>query len=143
MDSRTGSPHDGARAHLADLVADAAGRTPDQAAIIDVTSAVTLAWAEFDGAVSAEAVRLRTAGITSGDRVLVRLGNGAAFCVAVLGALRAGAVVVPVGPPAVARELDIVLDDCRPAAVVAAEGDDVARGCAAGRGALVLAPPDP
>ncbi|TQM15596.1 long-chain acyl-CoA synthetase [Pseudonocardia kunmingensis] len=127
---------------MADLVADAAGRAPDHPAVIDVTSAVSLTWAEFDAAVSAEALRLGEAGVAPGERVLVRLGNGAAFCVAVLGALRAGAVVVPFGPVAVERELEIVLDDCRPAVIVTAEGDESAQRGAAARGATVLPPPD-
>jgi long-chain acyl-CoA synthetase len=142
VDSPTGSPQDGTPHHLADLVARAARSTPELAAIVDVTSDITLTWAQFDAAVSAEATRLREAGAVVGDRVLVRLGNGAAFCVSVLGALRAGAVSVPFGPVAVARELEIVLDDCRPAVIVAAEGDDAAQRCGPPRGAVLLPPPD-
>jgi long-chain acyl-CoA synthetase len=128
---------------VADLVAAAAKLTPEQQAIIDVTGGTTLTWAEFDAAVTAEAVRLQGAGVSAGDRVLVRLGNGAPFCVAVLGALRAGAIAVPSGPVAVARELEIVLADCRPAVLVAPEGDEVATRCATSVDAQVLAPPDP
>jgi long-chain acyl-CoA synthetase len=143
VDSPTGSPQNGTRAHVANLVADAARRTPAHPAIVDVTSATTLSWAEFDAAVSAEAARLADAGVAVRDRVLVRLGNGAAFCVAVLGALRAGAVVVPIGPGSVARELEIVLDDCAPAVIVAEEDDDTARRRGAARSTTVLPPPDP
>lgn len=131
-----------AATHVADVVAANAARVPDQPAIVDVSSANMLTWAELDGAVSAEADRLVQAGVGPGDRVVVRLGNGAAFCVTVLGALRVGAVVVPHGPVAVARELDIVFTDCRPSVVVAADTDDTARGCAATVGASVIAPPD-
>jgi long-chain acyl-CoA synthetase len=127
---------------VADLVTAAAQRTPEQQAIVDVTGGITLTWAEFDAAVSAEAVRLTDAGVSAGDRVLVRLGNGAPFCISVLGALRAGAVAVPFGPVAVARELEIVLADCTPAAVVAPEGDEVTARCAEAVGARVLPPPD-
>jgi long-chain acyl-CoA synthetase len=138
------SPNDPRRTatHVADLVAGNAARVPDQPAIVDVTSANMLTWAELDGAVSAEADRVAAAGGGPGERVVVRLANGAAFCVAVLGALRAGAVVVPHGPIAVARELDVVFADCRPALVVATEGDETARGSAATVGATVIAPPD-
>src|SRR6185437_6853177 len=128
--------------HVADLVTANAARVPEQPAVIDVTSGDTLTWAQLEEAVSAEADRVSGAGVAPGDRVVVRLGNGAAFCVAVLGALRAGAVVVPHGPVAVAVELDVVFADCRPALVVAAEGDDTARACAATVGATVVAPPD-
>jgi long-chain acyl-CoA synthetase len=142
VDSPTGSPQNGTPPHVADLVARAARRTPGEAAIVDVTSDITLTWAEFDAAVSAEAARLEAAGATPGERVLVRLGNGAAFCVTVLGALRAGAVAVPFGPVAVARELAIVLEDCSPAVIVAADGDDAAKRCSPPRGTALLLPPD-
>jgi long-chain acyl-CoA synthetase len=128
---------------VADLVTRAAARVPDQPALVDVTAGRTLSWAAFDTAVSAEAVRLRAAGVARGDRVVVRLGNGIGFCVAVLGALRAGAVAVPFGPIAVPRELEIVFADCTPRVVVAADADGSARTCAEAAGATVLPPPDP
>ncbi|WP_219413176.1 AMP-binding protein [Pseudonocardia nigra] len=136
------NPEERAPESVADLVTRAASRVPEHPAIVDVTSGNTLSWEVLDGAVTAEAVRLAAAGVTAGDRVLVRLGNGAAFCVAVLGALRAGAIAVPLGPIAVARELEIVTDDCRPAAVVTAEGDGDAVRCAATVAGAVLPPPD-
>ncbi|MCO1656773.1 class I adenylate-forming enzyme family protein [Pseudonocardia humida] len=132
-------------AHVADLVALAAARGPDQPAIVDVSTAGperTLSWARFDAAVTAEAVRLRAAGVGRGDRVVIRLGNGAAFCVAVLGALRAGAVAVPYGPIAVVRELEIVFADAEPSAVIATDDDAAARTCAGPVGARLLPPPD-
>ncbi len=138
------NPNDLRRAatHVGDIVAGNAAQVPDQPAIVDVTSANTFTWAELDAAVSAEADRLVAAGVAPGDRVVVRLANGAAFCVAMLGGLRAGAIVVPHGPVAVARELSIVFADCRPSVVVAMDGDDAARGSAAEVGAAVIAPPD-
>jgi long-chain acyl-CoA synthetase len=134
-------------AHVADLVARAAARVPDQPAVVDVAAddprrARTLTWAQLDAATTAEAVRLRAAGVGRGDRVVIRLGNGAGFCVAVLGALRAGAVAVPSGPIAVARELEIVLADCTPAVVVATADDGAAHECADDTGTAVLPPPD-
>jgi long-chain acyl-CoA synthetase len=116
--SPTNRREEQAPTHVADLVTRAAARVPDHPAIVDVTSGITMTWAELDGALSA------------------------GFCVALLGALRAGAVTVPFGPIGVARELEVVLADCRPAVVVAAEGDDTARTCAAATDATVIAPPD-
>ena len=66
MDSPTGSPQDGTPHHVAELVARAARRTPDHAAIIDVTSDITLTWQQFDAAVSAEAARQQKAGVGRG-----------------------------------------------------------------------------
>ncbi|MBV9922720.1 MAG: AMP-binding protein [Pseudonocardia sp.] len=128
--------------HVADLVVANAARVPDQPAIVDVTSANTVTWAQLDEAVSAEADRVAGAGVGAGDRVVVRLAGGATFCVAVLGALRAGAVVVPHGSVAVERELEIVFTDCHPKLVIAADGDDAARRRAAAVDATVIGPPD-
>ncbi|HZG91706.1 MAG TPA: AMP-binding protein [Pseudonocardia sp.] len=143
MDSTSADRPPRAATHVADLVARAAARVPEHPALVDVSGGRTLCWAEFDAAVTAEAGRLHAAGVGRGDRVVVRLGNGAGFCVAVLGAVRAGAVAVPTGPVAVARELEIVFGDCTPAVVVAAVDDEAARTCAAPVGATVLPPPDP
>lgn len=142
VDSPT-SPHGtGAPRHLAELVTRAAARTPDHPAIVDVTGGTTLTWADVDAATAAEAARLRAAGVGPGDRVVVRLANGAPFCVAVLGALRADAVAVPIGPVAVPRELGIVFGDCTPAIVVADPDDTDAAGCAATVGAALIGPPE-
>ncbi|MCY7343224.1 MAG: AMP-binding protein [Pseudonocardia sp.] len=142
MDNPAPRPDERAAAHVAELVTRAAARVPAHPAVVDVTSAVTLTWVDLDGAVSAEAARLRVAGVGAGDRVIVRLANGAAFCVALLGALRIGAIAAPYGPIAVPRELDIVFDDCRPAVVVAAAGDEAAEAAATRAGAVTLPPPD-
>jgi long-chain acyl-CoA synthetase len=142
VDSPAGREATADPTHLAQLVLRAAAARPDHPAIVDATAGTTLTWAETAAAARAEAARLRAAGAGPGDRVVVRLGNGAPFCLAVLGALHAGAVAVPVGPEAVPRELDIVLGDCRPAIVVADPQDTAAAGCAATVGAAVLGAPD-
>lgn len=140
------SPHSPGAApeptHLSSLVARAAARTPDHPAIVDADTGTILTWADLDRASSAEAVRLRRAGVGPGDRVVIRLANGAPFCVAVLGALRADAVTVPIGPVAVARELAIVFDDCTPRTIVALPQDTDAASCGAAVGASVIGPPD-
>lgn len=128
--------------HLSALVSRAAARTPDHPAIVDADTGTTLTWADLDGASSAEASRLRTAGVAPGDRVVIRLANGAPFCVALLGALRADAVTVPLGPVAVPRELDIVFEDCTPRLVVALAQDTDAATCGAAVGASLTGPPD-
>ncbi|MFC5994006.1 AMP-binding protein [Pseudonocardia hispaniensis] len=120
----------------------AAQRTPDDPAIIDVTAGLTLSWAEFDAAVTAEAARLRAAGVGPGDRVVVLLGNGAAFCVALFGALRADAVGVPIGPTAAPRELEIIARECTPTVIVTEPGGRLATALAPGLAGRWLPPPD-
>jgi acyl-CoA synthetase (AMP-forming)/AMP-acid ligase II len=100
--------------HLADLVAAAATRHADHPALVDTATGATLSWGEFDATVSAESRRLTDAGLTAGDRVVIRCASGPAVAVAVLGALRAGGVAVPVPPGDVAA----VVAHCAPRLVV-------------------------
>lgn len=100
--------------HLADLVEAAAARQADHPALIDAASDVTLTWGELDATVSAEARRLAGAGVAAGDRVVIRCARGPALTVAVLGALRAGAVAVPVGP----GDVGAVVAHCTPRLLV-------------------------
>lgn len=129
--------------HLADLVARAAAQRPDHEAVCDLSGSApaSLTWADLDAAATVEAERLRAAGVRPGDRVTVALGDGAAFCVALFGALRADAAVVPIAPDSVPRELDAVLEQALPAAVVADPDDRFAAAAAAAVGARLLAPP--
>jgi long-chain acyl-CoA synthetase len=116
--------------HLADLVEAAAARHADHPALIDAATDATLTWGELDATVSAEARRLAGAGVAAGDRVVIRCARGPALTVAVLGALRAGAVAVPVGP----GDVGAVVAHCTPRLLV----DDEASLAEAD----VLGPPD-
>ena len=100
--------------HLADLVEAAAARHADHPALIDAATDATLTWGELDATVSAEARRLAGAGVVAGDRVVIRCARGPALAVAVLGALRAGAVAVPVGP----GDVSAVVAHCTPRLLV-------------------------
>jgi len=55
-------------------------------------------YAELARAAETVHARLAAAGVEPGDRVAVRLANGPAFVAAYFGALRAGAIVVPLNP---------------------------------------------
>ena len=116
--------------HLADLVEAAAARHADHPALIDAVTDATLTWGELDATVSAEARRLAGAGVVAGDRVVIRCARGPALAVAVLGALRAGAVAVPVGP----GDVSAVVAHCTPRVLV----DDAA----APAEVEVIGPPD-
>jgi len=127
--------------NVADLVAAAAQRGPDHPALLEPGRDLALSWSELDAAVTAEAGRLVGAGVRPGDRVLIRLGNGARFCIVLFGALRSGAIAVPVGVQTTERELGVIVADCQPSVLVA-EPDDTAASNTAGP-ATVLPPPDP
>ena len=94
---------------LAELVRDAARRTPSRDAIID--GAQRLTWAQLDASVGQCAAGLLGRGLRPGDRVGLILGNSRAFVVAYFGILRAGLVAVPLNPAYTAPEVAVVVAD--------------------------------
>ncbi|MDQ2844948.1 MAG: long-chain fatty acid--CoA ligase [Actinomycetota bacterium] len=92
----------------ANLTATAA-RTPESTAII--LDDVRLSYADLDTATAKMAGYLAAQGIQPGDRVALMLPNIPAFAVIYYGALRAGAVVVPMNPLFKAREIEYYLSD--------------------------------
>jgi long-chain acyl-CoA synthetase len=102
---------------MSSLVRAAARRQPDAPAAVD--GDVRLTWAELDAAVDRAAAGYAAHGLAPGDRVAVQLPNGVPWLCAVLGALRAGLVVVPVNTAFTDPELEYVLGDSGAALLVA------------------------
>ena len=78
----------------------------------------TLTYGELAGRVAQVAHVLGHAGVEPGDRVLLRMANGASLAAAWLGVQRAGAIAVTTFSMLRARELDALLADAEPAAVI-------------------------
>ncbi len=97
------------RTPLYDFLETSARRYPDHPAIIYYGRRITYSelWSEC--------VRLAGAlagmGVTKGDRVALYLQNSPHFIIGFLGAMRAGAVVVPMNPMLVSQEFSYVLSD--------------------------------
>jgi len=104
---------------LQDLVVEAARRTPGALAVASQEQDLT--YRELDALADRFAAALRARGVRPGDRVVLWSGKSALAVALMQGALRAGAVYVPVNatnPPArVAR----IAADCRAALVTADE----------------------
>ena len=79
--------------NLADIVADTAAQAPDRPALY--FEGETVSYVELDRRITEAGAALATCGIGAGDRVALRLPNSPAYVAAFFGALRAGAVVVP------------------------------------------------
>ncbi|CCG05285.1 AMP-binding protein [Blastococcus saxobsidens] len=107
---------------LAALVRAAAGRDPGAPAV--VVGDRRLTWGELDAAADRVAAGYAGRGLTHGERVAVQLPNGLDWLRAVLGALRAGLVVVPVNTAYTDPELEHVLVDSGAALLVAASDRD-------------------
>nr|WP_204262134.1 AMP-binding protein [Blastococcus saxobsidens] len=102
---------------MAALVRAAAQRDPDAPAV--VAGERRLTWAELDAAADRVAAGYAGRGLEAGDRVAVQLPNGLDWLRAVVGALRAGLVVVPVNTAYTDPELEHVLTDSAASLLVA------------------------
>lgn len=95
--------------NLAGNLTATVSRSPQATAII--LDDVRLSYADLDTASARMAGYLAAQGIRPGDRVALMLPNIPAFAVIYYGALRAGAVVVPMNPLFKAREIEYYLSD--------------------------------
>lgn len=96
-------------ANLFQLLAQTATDHPDRVAVRAGETAMT--YAELDHLSAQAAAMLREHGVEPGDRVAIMLPNVPAFAVTYYGALRAGAVVVPMNPQLKSREISYYLSD--------------------------------
>jgi long-chain acyl-CoA synthetase len=125
--------------NLARVVADAAARAPDRPALHFEGQTVT--YGELDRRIGGAAAALAARGVAPGDRIALRLPNSPAYVAVFFGALRAGAVVVPLNvllaPPEVEERVSaaaphVVVEDELPAGggeqagIVEREGDEPA-----------------
>ncbi|WP_410638230.1 AMP-binding protein [Amycolatopsis sp. lyj-346] len=92
------------------LVTRAAATWPEHPAVLETGTGRGLTYRQVDAAAQAQARRLADAGVTPGDRVGLRLPTSVDFVVAFFGALRAGAVVVPLSPQVPGLELEKLLE---------------------------------
>jgi malonyl-CoA/methylmalonyl-CoA synthetase len=97
--------------------------------------------AALDQLTAAAATTLAAAGVTAGDRVMWSCTPGLTPIVSLLGALRLGAIVVPVSPSLTASELSYLVGDCTPTAAIV-EGEDQRNWLAHEAPALTVLPSD-
>jgi long-chain acyl-CoA synthetase len=129
-----------AAGNVADLVRTAAETDPSHPALVETASGRRLSWGELDAAVDAAAGAYAAAGAATGDRVVVRLPSGIAYCIAVFGVLRAGCVLVPIARGAAPRELAEALASSG-APLLVADTSDADAAVAAESCAVTLLPP--
>jgi long-chain acyl-CoA synthetase len=98
------------------LLQEAADRAPDAPALLEPTRSVT--YGELNRLVNRVAQALRARGVSRGDRVVVAGENSVEFVGAYFGAMRAGAVAVPLPGGQRNDRLGKAIADCRPAACI-------------------------
>ncbi|MGP3771206.1 class I adenylate-forming enzyme family protein [Streptomyces sp. SDT5-1] len=99
--------------------ADAARRAPDRTALAYFDG--RLSYADVDALSDSVAGHLAARGLERGDRVAIMLQNSPHFVLALLGAFKAGAVVVPVNPMYKAGEVRHVLHDAEVTGIVCSD----------------------
>lgn len=95
--------------NIAGLVRTAAERAPEALALLDASSNRSLTWADVDADVERRAVAYLRAGLRPGDRVVLAAPTRIETCLAVFAVLRAGGVLVPIGPDSPARVIESIV----------------------------------
>ncbi|RVU14483.1 class I adenylate-forming enzyme family protein [Methylobacterium oryzihabitans] len=139
-DPRRPPPRFNAARHCLEANARERGTKPALILVGDGARSEVLTFADLDRAVRGVAAGLLAAGLTPGDRVMIRMGNDADYAVVYFAALAAGLVAQPSSPQLTAGEAAFLLQDAGAAAVVAA--DECALDPEACRCRLVLRPAD-
>lgn len=112
------------QAGVGGLLARAAATWPDHPAVRETGTGRGLSYRELAAAAQVQAGRLAEAGVAPGDRVGLRLPTSVDFAVAFFGALRAGAVVVPLSPQVPGPELGKLLEHSGAKVVVQRDPDE-------------------
>jgi long-chain acyl-CoA synthetase len=109
-----------AATNLGHFFAQTARRTPDRVAIVDLWGGQrrSLTYAELDHRTDLAGGLLASAGVRPGDRVALLVGNRAEFVEVFFGAMRIGAVPVPLNVRQPAAALSFMIRDAGASAVV-------------------------
>jgi amino acid adenylation domain-containing protein len=102
---------------LHDFLTHSACRLPDKVALVCARQRVT--YRELDRSSNAIAQALIALGVARGDRVLIFSGNTVEAAASFWAVLKAGAVASVVNPATKADKLGFLINDCRPAALIA------------------------
>ncbi len=102
--------------NVTDIVRKAAQRTPGKPALVFRRRVVS--YEDLDERIDGTAAALVSLGVKAGDRVAILTGNIPEFVDALYGAMRAGAVAVPLNPMLTAPELAAILSDASPMAII-------------------------
>ena len=106
---------------LSRLLRATAARVPGKTALVVADDGRAISFEELDREADRVARGLARAGVTTGDRVAIGMGNVPHFAFAYFGILRAGAIVVPLNTMLTEEEVARVLSDSGAAVALAAD----------------------
>lgn len=102
--------------NFTDLIKKISGKSPGKVAVIEKENHIT--YREFWKRVSAAGRLYRESGIEPGDRVLIILPNSMDFLIFFFGAMKIGAIPVPVKTEYKAHELTVMINNSQPRVLV-------------------------
>lgn len=105
---------------LHELLEISARKTPDKVAVVCGDDRYT--YSQLDSMATGFARLLQNRGVQRGDRVALFMDNGVEAVVSIFGALKAGAVFMPVNPLTKKEKLTYLLNDARASVLVAHAG---------------------
>jgi len=97
------------------MLEDAERNRPDSEAL--VADGLRLTWRQLGGVVDALSSNLEQSGLRPGDRVVLLLGNCAAFVFLYLAGMKLGAIIVPVSPREQQAGVEYIVRDCAATAI--------------------------
>jgi amino acid adenylation domain-containing protein len=100
---------------LSHFVRQAAAYYPDRPALVE--GEIRLTWADLDRLTNQVASLLLRKGIPKGARVGLAAPKSARIMAAIHGILKAGCVCVPMDPSSPVARMNVILEDCAPAAI--------------------------
>jgi long-chain acyl-CoA synthetase len=109
-DSNAVAHYQGLATSLVEMLRATVDKSPDAEAIVEVGGG-RIAYRDLWDRSARVAGGLRSAGVSRGDRVAIRLGNTLDWCVAFWGIQLAGAIAVPVNTRFSEAEVDYVIND--------------------------------
>ncbi|WP_410668360.1 AMP-binding protein [Amycolatopsis sp. cmx-4-68] len=118
------SAPEGTQSGVGGLLTRAASTWPEHPAVCETGTGRCLTYRQVEAAVQVQARRLADVGVEPGDRVALRLPTSVDYVVAFFGALRAGAVVVPLSPQTPGPELDKLLGHSGAKVVITRDADE-------------------
>jgi len=132
--------------NLGETLTRNAEEVPDRIAVID--RAGRLAWSEIDQRTNRLANALSARGVKTGDRVACLLQNDHYWVEVTFAALKLGAVLVPLSYRMTAKELERVIQDCSPSALIFSDSfleicKDLPLCSAETSTAILIGPPSP
>lgn len=105
-----------------DLLDERARITPDKVALVSVETGERLTYAQLNARSGAAAQAISKAGVALGDRIGILGHNSVDFLALFFGAMKAGAIAVPLSTRATAHELRAIVSDCTMRALWYGEG---------------------